>query len=888
MTQPVWKTPAGSLGTIAEGVFYNLPLVATAVGSVVTYRVIAGQLPAGIEINEDGILTGVANAVSKVEGVATRTAYETTSKFAVRATSGNNLADRTFTLTVNPQNTPSFVTLPGPIGTYIDGDQIFDLQVQTYNPDVYASDKLFLINGTLPPGLSISPSGIISGVIQPNPVTGGIAGFSRDGQGYDQYPYDFSTQSVGQNYQFTLELTNGQASTTRTFSIYVYSRNAMTADNTYITADNTYITADTINQRTPVILTPAGSLGSVRSNNFFAFQFIGEDLDGDQFKFKIKNGDSPPPGLTLDPNSGWLYGLIPSSGISITKYSFDVQVYKTNEPNIISNSYAYNLTITGAVNADTVWLVPTQLGAIDNGTTSTFYVAAKNKSGLPLTYQLLSGSDSRLPQGLRLRPSGNIVGRVSFDTFALDGGTTVFDSTNAVNNTFIPVPTTFDLTYTFTVLATSSNGLVNTTETFTIRVLRTFNDPYDNLYIQAMPSLEDRSLVNGLLQNNNIFPPGLIYRNDDPNFGVSRRVVYEHAYGLTADTLDAYVEAMNLNHYWKNLTLGEIKTARALDDLGNVIYEVVYSEVVDDLVNNQGTSVDKVVDLPYTVDHLGNIIQQVYPNSLVNMRTQIIDQIGLVSKVLPRWMLSKQVDGRILGFVPAWVIAYTIPGQAGQIAYNISTSQFGNRLNLIDFKADRYELDNALTYNWNREDQHWIPSPPTAESFDVECHYEVTSYIGGTGYVVGDRLKVLGTQVGGATPVNDIQIYVNQVSAQGSIKGYFLVSGVAPYNSASSTWADVTTENIVGTGGSSLWNFKSVPGVATIFDGGSLQFSAPTGQFDDGTTDYDRYLLFPKRNIIEDLPHVTATVVYWYNTYGDFVTWVNDSNVPVNWVRENL
>lgn len=860
MSQPVWKTPPGSLGTIPEGVFYTIPLVASAVGSSVTYQVIAGALPAGIEINEDGILTGVANSISKIEGIAAPVPVDTISRFAVRAYSGKNIADRTFTLTVSPQNTPSFVTPAGRIATYIDGDQIFDLQVETYNPDIYAASIITLVAGALPPGLTISPQGVISGVILPNVVPGGTPGYSVEGQGYDQYPYDFNTDASSQNYQFTLQVSNGQASVLRTFSIYVYSRNTMTADNTLITADNTYITADTINQRTPVILTPAGSLGTVRSDNFFAFQFSAEDLDGAPFKFTI---DSAPPGLTLDPNSGWLYGLVPASGIQITTYSFNVRVYKAQSPDIISRAYPYSLTITGTIVSDVTWISPSFLGAISNGGPSLFRIVAQNRSGIPLQYQLLSGSNSRLPQGLRLRPSGNIVGTVSFDTFALDNGATTFDRltrlpNNAAATGNLGTETTFDLTFTFTVQVFSSNGLVNATNTFTIRVLRTFAEPFDNLYIQAMPPEQDRYLLNSLLQNNDIFPPDLLFRADDPNFGVARRVIYEHAYGLKATELDNYVQAMNLNHYWKNLTLGQIKTAQALDDAGNVIYEVVYSEIVDDLVNNNQTSVGKVVDLPYAIDVAGTTTRQVYPNSLTNMRTQIIDQIGQVSNILPRWMATKQANGQILGYQRAWVIAYTNSGASGQIAYNI-TSQIGNKLNLVDFEADRYELDNSQTYNWDRALQKWIPTPPTSESFDIDCHYQVTSFVGGTGYEIKTKnnpgsvnsvIRILGTQVGGVSPKNDIYITVNQVSPSGAIQGFFM-SGIAPFGSAGSTWTGITGTTIVGTGSNAVFNLEAVPGIATTFDGGSVQFSAPSTQFNDGTTDYDKYLVFPKRDILQ-------------------------------------
>jgi hypothetical protein len=56
------------------------------------------------------------------------------------------------------------------------------------------------------------------------------------------------------------------------------------------------------------------------------------------------------------------------------------------------------------------------------------------------------------------------------------------------------------------------------------------------------------------------------------------------------------------------------------------------------------------------------------------MRDQVIDVVGQVSRVLPRWMLTRQDQWHnVLGFTPAWVIAYTKPGQSGQIAYNIQT-----------------------------------------------------------------------------------------------------------------------------------------------------------------------------------------------------------------------
>jgi hypothetical protein len=787
---PTWVTPPGTLGTIPEGVFYSVPLVATS-DETVYFRLIAGNLPPGIQINETGVLAGnpalrrVIIGTTTIQGVPFDVTNDTYSQFTIRAYTQrmvngvivvDRLADRTFSLTISGVSTVSWTTPAGTIGTYFDGTQITDLTVNYTDPDVYAVNVVTVIAGALPNGLTVSTSGVISGYITPNP--------------------DATVTST--NYSFTLRVSNGITSDTRNFSILVYARSTMTADNTYITADLTYITADTIPIQPPIITTPTGSIGSTRSDNFYAFQFTGIDFGDNPFEFIATT--ALPPGLTLDPTSGWLYGYIPYEGVVSNDYAFTLIAEEVANPSNASGSYDYSLTVTGPVNSDVVWLTPSDpvelaknpssLGSIDNGATSTFYVEAVNVAGTGLQYQLLSGSDSRLPQGLQLLTSGHIAGRVSFDTFAVDGGTTTFD----VRTNTLPEPTTFDMVAIFTVNAFSVNGLINVNKTFSIRVIRRYQEPYDNLYIQAMPPQNDRDALAALLQNPTTFPPDLIYRNDDPNFGVARNVVYNHAYGLTAATYDEYVASLNLNHYWKNLVLGSIKTARALDDNGNVLYEVVYSQIVDDLVNNDGVSVDKQVVLAFPINANDSTqIDSVYPNALVNMRDQVIDTVGQISNVLPRWMLSTQADGSILGFTPAWVIAYTNPGQSGQIAYNIET-QFRIPLNTIDFEVDRYELDNFLTKNWNREQQEWNPTPPTLTRFDYSETYLNSLW------------------------VNDTFDVVNWVNDNSEIVGW-------------------TNE----------WN-----GQPTTFDGNSLQFVSPVDMYsNNNTTEYDKYLVFPKRNILE-------------------------------------
>jgi hypothetical protein len=260
---------------------------------------------------------------------------------------------------------------------------------------------------------------------------------------------------------------------------------------------------------------------------------------------------------------------------------------------------------------------------------------------------------------------------------------------------------------------TGTRDVVSVYKTFTLRLFREYNKPYQNLLVEALPPPNDRELIASLLDNQDIFVPEYIYRPDDPNFGKATRVIYQHAFGLAPETIDTYVESLYLNHYWKNLVLGQIETAQALNPDGTVLYEVVYSKIQDNLVNSAGESVSKIVALPYPITDPtdgSTQLSTVYPNSLVNMRDQVIDVVGQISQTLPLWMTSKQTNGRVLGFTPAWVLCYTQPGRSAQIAYYLQ-QQFGTQLNKVDFKVDRYVLDRTLSRNWDTTTQTWTPTP---------------------------------------------------------------------------------------------------------------------------------------------------------------------------------
>ena len=884
MAQPQWVTKAGSLGTIPEGIFYQVPIEAVAGDEPVYYQLIAGRLPSGIQLTSNGIVEGIPRNIVDIQGVPTDVSEDVTSKFAIRAytvrvvngvITVDRLADRTFTLTVTGQNIPEFVTPEGVIGRFYDGSKM-SVQVEFSDGDLTDTVQLRIISGELPPGTAIDQQGVISGIILPLVGPPGTADAGFDVTAFDQYPFDFATRSASKNFQFTVEISDGKSTNVRTFEIGVTARSTLAADTTDITADNTYITADETTTHVPILLNPEGSIGTARADNFYAYQFEAIDFDEEALTF-VSTGTLPP-GLTLNGSTGWLYGYIPDQGFTQNTYEFAIRAYRTSDITVISDYGYYSVTIKSSVDSEPFWITEPDLGSINNGAISTLSIVAQEVQGKTLQYRLAPGISSRLPQGLELLPSGNLVGRVSFNTFALDGGTTVFDNdtttfdmTNVFTaNAYVPAddlvgysvsnivignggtgysslnPPTVTISPppggppsttatagavtivngsitaiaitepgtgylaapTVTITGTTGVGATATTQivqslpvnlvsiyrTFTIRVVRKFNQPYERLYIKAMPPYSDRALIESLVQNQDAIPQDLVYRADDPYFGVAKNVVYDHAYGLNPSSIELYVSSLDINHYWKDITLGPIKTAQAVDSTGNVLYEVVYSEVIDNLVNNLGESVDKSVTLPYPVNPGDSTeISVVYPNSLINMRDQVIATVGQLSApltpVLPLWMTSKQADGRVLGFTPAWVIAYLKPGQSSRVAYYIR-EQFGNILNIIDFKVDRYELDRSATFAWDPVDDHWIPQPPAATTFDLSVYTDVNW--------TNNSLDIV-------------------------------------------EWTNSYT-NTIGWGNPS-------PGPGTTFDGGDTTFITPADTVVTGD-EFDKYLVFPRINIL--------------------------------------
>lgn len=758
MGMPVWNTPGGNLGVIADNAFFTLTLSATDTGaSSLTYKLVSGKLPIGLTLTAAGVLFGSPVKFSSANTTQTQFNADVTSKFVIRATNTFGIvADRTFEITVTGESPPILTTPSGSLGNFYTGDFV-DVQITASDSIPNAILTFNLYNGSLPPGLSLSSTGVITGHVQPAPVNAGVVQNYDEGP-FDYAPFDFSSIHQDLTYAFTVQVTDGVSYALGTYSFYIISRSSLTADNTQITADEMVPTADEDTKTAPYITTPSENIGTTNSGDYFTFQFHGFDPDGDTINFttgspllvntthitvdsilytcdEISSENVPIAlGLTLDPVTGWLYGTIPVLPISTITYLFTVSVYKVEFPTYVSVPVDFALTVNGEFADVITWITPSNLGTIDNGAISTLEVEALSADGVQLYYQIAPDSASELPQGLTFLQDGLIAGRVSFKFFEFDGGTTTFD-----NDT-----TTFESKYTFTVQAINNKKNVTSERTFTLVVDAVNSKPYQNLYLLSYVDDTERLSLNSLLANPSVLTPNLIYRHSDSYFGISPNLNMLVLSGVNPVIAAAYIAAMEKNHYNKTLYFGDIKTAVALNPDGSTLYEVIYVEMKDPQENSIGQS--SPLSLP-DGDFPEIVTGTVYPNSITNMRNQIAygpmdlytqiaetadngiitvdsgintadqgpitnNSVGIANySTLPLWMTSVQTNGNILGYTKSFVICYCNPGTSARLLYNID--QYGLDFKQISFKADRYVWDNTLSVNWDAGQQKFIKGTQT-------------------------------------------------------------------------------------------------------------------------------------------------------------------------------
>jgi hypothetical protein len=189
--------------------------------------------------------------------------------------------------------------------------------------------------------------------------------------------------------------------------------------------------------------------------------------------------------------------------------------------------------------------------------------------------------------------------------------------------------------------------------------------------------------------------------------------------GLEVNEVSKYLEVLDKNFYNKQIVLGAAKYAKAINSNNETVYEVVYSELVDDLVFNN-TSIVKELQWPRDVPN--KVGRTFYPNSLFNMKAQIASKLNSVANtsILPLWMRTIQENGANVGMTPNWVICYTKPGYGKIIADKFNEKY---SLNVLNFEIDRFIVDKSLTHNYSTKDKTWYKLPSAGVQDDSKDEY---------------------------------------------------------------------------------------------------------------------------------------------------------------------
>jgi hypothetical protein len=725
MATPVWTTTAGKIATIDEQASFSLQLEAnTSDSTAIIYSVIAGSPPPGMQVTSTGLLTGTPAEVAK------RTLYT----FVVRATAGTTITDRTFSLDVQGADAPTFTTASGQlrlddstsVGLYwvIDGSSI-SFQMQATDSDTRAGQQLVyeIVQGELPPGITMSKSGLISGIVELTDderfgVRGGYDGSGNEDEFDGTYDRTVTTKSISKNFDFVVRVSDGTSFVEQNNSIFVYSADFWRVSNTAITIDKTEmdgspLTMDLSANRRPVFRT-GSDLGTFRHDNAIVVKIDVEDFDALQgdLEYSIQSG-SLPTGLNIDINSGEIYGTLARQSAIEVDHNFTVRANRTVTTGIsVFTDQAFTMKVIGEIDIGISFTTPSTIGTLKADVPSLLSIeAVAEATDRVFSYTKTSGS---LPPGISLSNEGNLIGTIDPSDFT--------DSTRS---------------YTFTVTVSDQYQSLATSKEFTIDIDIPFTQTeYGNMTGHAT-SLIDQNIFYNIAQDNSINGPEYIYRPEDSNFGMKLKPDMLMLSGLEAQTLTAFQQQMEQNHAPKKLYFGDLKTAIAKEGT-TTKYEVVYIEVKDNMVNNDGTSVASSINLRNTISKpiLGprassmnatadyvdyevttdgglsfstsgskvryanqlsadlGFIETVYPNAVANMRSRMKSLGHKEYDYLPLWMKTTQAgDLAPLGYVMAVPICYCKPGTSALVKKRIEDKNL--KFKNISFIIDRYIVSKS-------------------------------------------------------------------------------------------------------------------------------------------------------------------------------------------------
>ncbi len=326
-----------------------------AAGSVI-YTIGDGALPPGLSLSSGGVLSGIPTTTGNyLFEVIARDNCEAPPpppppppvgdrRVGARglALSDYVFSGGLFSLTVNPRLcTPPQITAPSALAPATAGG-LYSNQIQAAGQAPLTYE---IVGGLLPPGLSMSNTGRISG-----------------------------TSRVSGTYSFTVGVRDGctpiKQIATKTLSI-------------------------TVNPAMPPQITSPSSLPSLSVGQPYSIQLTAAGLAPMTYELV---GGLLPPGLTMS-TAGLIAGTLRASGT----YSFAVRVQDSSLPTAQTSTKTFSLTVHPAAPPQITSPSPLPAAAVGQS-----YSMQLSATGLaPITYEIISGS---LPTGLTITNTGRISG----------------------------------------------------------------------------------------------------------------------------------------------------------------------------------------------------------------------------------------------------------------------------------------------------------------------------------------------------------------------------------------------------------------------------------------------------------------------------------------------
>jgi hypothetical protein len=381
--------------------------------------------------------------------------------------------------------------------------------------------------------------------------------------------------------------------------------------------------------------------------------------------YEIVSGQLPP-GLSLDPD-GSIKGKIKNTGQ--TYFDFGITT-ATFVGNIVNNTLTVTTVTNGSVVLHQNIIVPnlTPPAFIIGGSGNRWRVSNYTTS---TTINTVTNFEEVIETPINVATTTFVVTTLSPTAFSnqvlsLDGGSTSIDQN-----------------WYFTVRASDAYRLSAIEQEFYITVVTDTLTEYTRMYVKPFMPREKRAAYRDFVTDTTIFDPTLIYRPNDPEFGVQQQIKMLLETGIEKVDLNLYAEAMGQYFYRKRFYFGEVKSILAQDQSGNDVYEIIYVDIIDDQM--------------YGSDYVGV--------SVANMQSQLEeieingDTILVDERLRPKYMSTLDPNTGIpLGFIKAVPICYTIPGGSLKILSRINNAinvRKSFNFNQFNFDTDRIVVETV-------------------------------------------------------------------------------------------------------------------------------------------------------------------------------------------------